>query len=108
MIILTFTAGIWCTPPVEHDKGKDPGIIVIDEFAGLWISVLFLPQNIYVLIAAFLLFRILDIIKPFPANRAQTLPAGWGVMTDDVIAGIYTNIALQIIIYISGGMGRFG
>lgn len=104
IIIATFFIGVWTAGIVESDKGKDPGIIVIDEFAGQWISLIFLPTNIYVFLAAFILFRILDIFKPFPANKAQEFPGGWGVMTDDVIAGVYTNIVLQIILFISGGM----
>jgi phosphatidylglycerophosphatase A len=108
VIILTYFAGVWSSSIVEKDKGKDPGLIVIDEFAGQWISIIFLPASIYILLAAFLLFRILDIIKPFPANAAQELPGGWGVMTDDVIAGIYTNITLHLVLFLTKGFWNFG
>ena len=73
---------------------KDPGIIVIDEVAGLFASVLFLPRTAAVLVTAFLLFRLFDIWKPFPARQLQDLHGGLGVMLDDLIAGAY---ALGII-----------
>ena len=104
VIIVTFFTGVWSAGVVESDRGKDAGLIVIDEFTGQWISLIFLPANIYIYLSSFILFRILDIVKPFPANKSQELPGGWGVMTDDVIAGIYTNIVLQIILLISGGL----
>lgn len=98
--ILFFFIGVWAAKIVEEKHGNDPGIIVIDEFVGQWISLLFLPRTIMVYLAAFLLFRIFDILKPFPANDSQKLTHGWGVMIDDVIAGIYTNLVLQIVIWV--------
>ena len=85
---------------MEEKHGNDPGIIVIDEFVGQWISLLFLPRILWIYVAAFMLFRIFDILKPFPANDSQKLKHGWGVMIDDVIAGIYTNLVLQLLIWV--------
>jgi phosphatidylglycerophosphatase A len=100
--IAMFFIGIWVSGIVEKDIGKDPGIVVIDEFVGQWIALLFLPKTIWILIAGFLVFRILDIIKPFPAADLEELDGGVGIMLDDVIAGIYTNIALHLtLIFLS-------
>ena len=82
---------------MEKDKGKDPEIVVADEFVGQWISLLFLPRLLWVFVAAFFIFRILDIIKPYPAANLEEIKGGKGIMLDDIIAGIYTNIALQLI-----------
>ena len=87
--------GIWAGERVERALGvKDPGVIVIDEVAGMMLSVLTLPRTIPVLLVAFVLFRILDTWKPFPAHRSQALAGGFGVMVDDLIAGLYTLVAL--------------
>jgi phosphatidylglycerophosphatase A len=87
---------------VEKDKGKDPGIVVIDEFVGQWIALLFLPRTFWIFVAGFIVFRILDIIKPFPAADLEELEGGVGIMLDDVIAAIYTNMAIHLtLIFIS-------
>jgi phosphatidylglycerophosphatase A len=77
---------------------KDPGCIVIDEVAGMLIALSFMPYNFKIVILAFLIFRILDTLKPYPAGRLQNRPGAVGVMGDDLIAGIYTNIVLQVIL----------
>jgi len=82
----------------EKDLGHDAGSIVIDELIGYFIAVMFLPQNIVVVISAFILFRIFDIFKPEPVKVLEKLPAGWGVMADDIMAGIYANVVLQILV----------
>lgn len=73
-------------------SAADPSIIVIDEIVGMWISLLFLPKSWTALAIAFIAFRFFDIIKPYPAARLERLPNGWGIMLDDVAAGIYANI----------------
>ncbi|TAL24659.1 MAG: phosphatidylglycerophosphatase A [Nitrospirae bacterium] len=80
---------------------KDPGCVVIDEFAGYLISVLFLPVNPSYLIAAFFLFRIFDIIKPPPIRRLEKIGGGFGIMADDIMAAAYTNAVLQIWRFVS-------
>lgn len=77
---------------------KDPPPIVIDEVAGIFVSLLFLPYDPKLVILAFVLFRILDIYKPFPITRVQKFPGGLGIMGDDLIAGLYTNIMLQLVL----------
>ncbi|HTZ11988.1 MAG TPA: phosphatidylglycerophosphatase A [Candidatus Margulisiibacteriota bacterium] len=76
---------------------KDPSHIVIDEVSGMLLSLLFLPYDIKLLLLGFLLFRILDTLKPFPAGALQDLPGSLGVMGDDIIAAVYTNAILQFV-----------
>ena len=83
---------------MEKAHGHDPSVVTIDEFVGMWLSVLFLPSTYLTFILAFFLFRILDIIKPWPARVFDRMNGGWGIMLDDVVAGIYTNIILQIVV----------
>jgi phosphatidylglycerophosphatase A len=74
----------------------DPSSVVIDEAVGMWVTLLFLPRAIPVALAGFVLFRIFDILKPQPARFIERYPRGWGIMLDDVVAGIYANIVLQL------------
>ena len=90
--------GTWAAHHAEAAiGGKDPGAIVIDEVAGMALSVLVLPLTVPVLATAFVLFRIFDVVKPFPANWSQRLPGGIGVMADDLIAGVYA-LALTALV----------
>lgn len=77
---------------------KDASCIVIDEIAGILLSFIFIPYNIKLVIIIFILFRILDTLKPYPAIRLQNLSGSIGIMGDDLIAGIYTNIIIQIVL----------
>ena len=89
-LVVVTLIGIWSGSRVERVLGKkDPGVIVIDEVAGMLLSVILLPPTIPVLVTAFLLFRLFDIWKPFPARQLQELHGGVGVMLDDLIAGVY-------------------
>ncbi len=98
--ILFFTLlGIWATNTLEKEWGHDPGKIVMDETVGIWISCLFIPLTWTHLIAAFILFRFFDILKPLGIKYFEKLKGGYGVMFDDVVAGIYANIVLQLFIY---------
>ena len=90
--------GIWSATNVEKYWGVHSSRVVIDEIAGMCISLLFLPFTFPVLCAAFVLFRFFDIVKPLYIRRTEALPGGWGVMTDDVLAGLYTNIILQLMV----------
>ena len=94
-LVCVVLAGIWAGGRIERLSGqRDPGLIVIDEVAGMMLSVLILPRTLGVLIPAFFCFRALDIFKPFPAGQAQSLPGGLGVMVDDLVAGAYTLLLL--------------
>lgn len=82
---------------------KDPGCIVIDEIAGLVVTLTGLPFNVFTVIAGFLLFRIFDILKPFPIRLLEkNLSGGAGVVMDDVAAGIYSNLVLRVVLCIAG------
>lgn len=88
-------AGTWAAHQAERlIGGNDPGAIVIDEVAGMTLSVLPLPLTPAVLAAGFVLFRVFDVIKPFPANVSQRLAGGVGVMADDLVAGVYALAVL--------------
>ena len=90
--------GWWAADEMEKLlKKKDAGCIVIDEVCGILISLLFIPYSPKFVFLAFFLFRVLDTLKPYPAGPSQKLKGGIGVMIDDVIAGIYTNIILQLL-----------
>ena len=82
--------------------GADPSIVVIDEIVGMWISLLWVPKSLATVLFCFLIFRILDIIKPQPARLLERLPGGWGIMLDDVIAGAYTNGIFHLVWFIGG------
>ncbi|MCK4357980.1 MAG: phosphatidylglycerophosphatase A [Candidatus Cloacimonetes bacterium] len=82
----------------EKDLGKDSRKIVIDEVLGYCVAILFLPHSLMIAIYAFILFRVFDIAKPPPIYQIQKLPHGWGVIADDIVAGIYSNIVLQILL----------
>lgn len=84
---------------------KDPRQIVLDEVMGYWISILLFPFNWKIVIYAFLLFRIMDIFKPYPIRKVENLKCGLGIMMDDYISGVYANIALRIIIFLTGYFG---
>ena len=96
ILVPVFIIGVVASSKVEIDKGKDPKIVVIDEITGQWVALLFLPRTIPVLIAALFLFRFFDITKLYPANKMEQLKGGFGIMMDDLVAGIYTNVVLQI------------
>ena len=89
-------SGIWASHRVEEALGrKDPGVIVIDEVAGMMVAVLLVPRTPGVLLCAFLLFRLFDIWKPFPARESQALRGGLGVVVDDLIAGAYALVLIM-------------
>jgi phosphatidylglycerophosphatase A len=101
-LIITFAitlTGVWSSSVVSKIWGKDPARVVIDEVAGMCISLLFIPVSVKYVIAALLLFRFFDIAKPLLIRRIEKLPAGWGIMLDDVLAGVYANILLQAVIW---------
>jgi phosphatidylglycerophosphatase A len=91
-------AGVWSAGRVEKHWGVDNNRVVIDEIAGMCISLVFVPVGLATVITAFVLFRFFDIAKPAYIRKAENLPGGWGVMADDVLAGIYTNIILQVAV----------
>jgi phosphatidylglycerophosphatase A len=94
-----FVLGVWSAGWCEKYFGRvDPGQVVIDEVAGQMITFLLQPHASWkLLFAGFVLFRFFDMTKPFPAGRAERLPAGWGIMVDDVVAGVYALVILTLL-----------
>jgi phosphatidylglycerophosphatase A len=98
-IVVLFGAGVWASRVAERHFGKiDPGPVVIDEVVGVLITLAFIPVGLSGAIAGFVLFRIFDVIKPFPADRFERLRGGLGVMVDDAMAAIYANLALRVVL----------
>jgi len=101
-VLITFLItliGVWSSAKVDAIWGKDNSKVVIDEVAGMAIALLFVPQNITYLLIALLLFRFFDIIKPLGIKQLEKLPHGWGVMADDVAAGLYALIVLRLMMH---------
>lgn len=98
VVLAGFAIGVVAAGAAEKVIGEqDSGHIIIDEFVGMIVSVLFLPQGIAWVVPAFFLFRAFDILKPFPIRQVESsLKGGIGVMTDDILAGIGANLVLQL------------
>ena len=95
-ILLLFAIGSWSSGVAErHFGATDPSPVVIDEVMGMLVALFMIPVGWTGAFAAFLLFRALDIVKPYPANRLEQLHGGIGVMADDFMAAVYANIALR-------------
>jgi phosphatidylglycerophosphatase A len=94
-------SGIWSGNVVERDWGKDSSRVVVDEVAGMCISLLFIKLSLGSILTGLILFRFFDIAKPLGIRKMEALPGGWGVMADDVLAGVYANIILQILIWVT-------
>lgn len=104
LILVLFAVGIWAGTTAErYFGGIDPGPIVIDEVVGMLITLAFMPVGLNTAIAGFVLFRIFDVIKPFPAGRLESLHGGLGVMSDDAMAAVYANLSLRTIVYFLPG-----
>lgn len=105
-IIVTSLITLWVTPACEEQWGKDPSKLVMDEWAGQGLSLFMIPlpytlnEHWWILLAAFILFRFFDILKPFGIKRVQSLEAGLGVLLDDLLAGLYALISLNLLILI--------
>lgn len=96
--ILITALGIWSGNIVETIWGKDHNRVVIDEVAGMCITLLWVPVTVTNVLIGLVLFRFFDILKPLFIRRLEDLPGGWGVMFDDILAGIYANVFLHIMI----------
>lgn len=101
--VVVTVGGFWAANRAERLLGdKDPGAIVVDEVAGLTLALLTLPRTLPVVVAAFVLFRVFDILKPYPADAVQRLPGGAGVMLDDLVAGLFALVALIVLGAVTG------
>ena len=101
LLIIAFTgSAVWISGWAEKVfKKKDSGLIVIDEMAGMLVTMFLIPWSAKSVVAGFFLFRLFDIAKPFPIRRLEEkLPGGWGVVGDDILAGVYANVVLRFVI----------
>ena len=101
-VLLAVTAvGVAAAYAAEtRDRRRDPGLVVIDEVAGMLVTLLAVPVGLAGAVVGFLAFRLFDIVKPFPARQAERLPGGWGVMTDDLVAGVYAQGFLRLLLWV--------
>lgn len=100
------SVGIYVSGIGERAWGKDPGYVVIDEIAGFFVTMCFLPQSLILGMVGFFVFRVLDILKPPPVRQAEALPGGWGIVMDDVLAGIYGNALLRGVLFLWPSFGH--
>jgi phosphatidylglycerophosphatase A len=100
-IVIIFIAGSFAATRYSRELNQtDPGRIVIDETCGQLIALFLCPPSWKAIAAGFILFRIFDIIKPYPINKLENIPRGWGIMADDVGAGLAAGIVLRLILRI--------
>jgi phosphatidylglycerophosphatase A len=100
LIAGVYAVGIWAGTTAErYFGGIDPGPVVIDEVLGMLITLAFMPVGLSTALAGFVLFRVFDVIKPFPAGRFERLHGGLGVMSDDAMAAVYANLSLRAVVY---------
>jgi len=103
-LLVLFAIAVWSAQAVADAQrhvtsGKiDPQEIVIDEVMGMAVTLAFVPLNWKTIGLGFLLFRLFDVTKPFPVRRFEKLPGGWGIVMDDVMAGVYANVGLRVIL----------
>ena len=101
VIVALFVLGSWSGSVAEHHFGRtDPSQVVIDEVVGILMTLFLNPVGWAGALAGFLIFRVSDIVKPYPSNRFERLPGGVGVMADDAMAAVYANLALRVCIWL--------
>jgi len=105
LLVLGTAIAVWAAGEAEKDLGHDAGPIVIDEAIGQTLALILAPHRPFVFVAAFFLFRFFDIWKPLGAHEAQRLPGGYGIVADDVIAGITSMVALQALLWAQSKLG---
>ncbi|HZM93834.1 MAG TPA: phosphatidylglycerophosphatase A [Vicinamibacterales bacterium] len=102
LIAFLFAIGVWSGNAAErHFGGVDPAPVILDEVVGMLITLALIPVNLPGAIVGFLLFRLLDVIKPWPANRMEALPGGLGVMADDAMAALYGNVMMRLLVAVT-------
>jgi phosphatidylglycerophosphatase A len=101
VVVALAVIGVWAAGAAERHFGlTDPGYVVVDEVAGMLLTLLAVPVSWAGVLVGFLVFRALDIIKPLGARQAERLPGGYGVMIDDLVAGLYGNVAMRVLVWL--------
>jgi phosphatidylglycerophosphatase A len=99
VIVLLLAVGVWSASVAEkHFGGVDPAPVILDEVAGMLITLALIPVSVTGAIVGFLVFRLFDVIKPWPANRLEALHGGLGIMADDAMAALYGNITMRLLV----------
>ena len=99
-IVIVFALGTWSGSVAErHFHRTDPGQVVLDEVLGMLITLFMNPVGWLGALVGFVLFRAADIVKPYPANRLEALHGGFGIMADDAMAAVYSNLALRVVLF---------
>ncbi len=100
VVLLTalLVIGVWSSGRLEHMLGEDPSAAVIDEVMGMTLTMIAAPITPFTLVIGFVLFRIFDVLKVWPGRRLERMHGGWGIMLDDVLAGVYAAVVLQVIL----------
>lgn len=96
---IVIAVGIWSSNKVDAVWGKDSSKVVIDEVAGMMVTLLYVPVELKYILTGLVLFRVFDIAKPLLIKQMEELPKGWGVMGDDLLAGFYAQLILQLIVH---------
>jgi phosphatidylglycerophosphatase A len=100
VIIAVFAKGVWASTRAERILGtEDPGPVVIDEVLGMLLTLAWLPLSLTAVALGFVLFRVLDIVKPWPARQCERAPGGWGIMLDDAMAGVYGQVLMRLAVW---------
>jgi len=101
ILFLLFFIGVYTSTKVESEsRKKDPRKIVIDEACGQLLVLFRMGDAWFPILSGFLLFRIFDIVKPYPIKKVETLPSGWGIMMDDIVAAIYAGVIINLYLII--------
>ena len=104
-IVVVFAAGVWASTRAERLLGaEDPGPVVIDEVLGMLVTLAWMPLSLTAVVVGFLLFRVLDVIKPYPARQMERAPGGWGIMLDDAMAGVYGHLVVRLCVWMWPGL----
>ncbi len=98
-IVIATICGIYLGGKFENVYGKDPSLFVLDEFVGTWIALIALPKTLIIVTFSFILWRLLDILKPFPARQMEKLNGGWGIMFDDIVSGFFTLVLMLLVLH---------
>ena len=102
VIVLLFAIGVWSSSVAEkHFGGIDPAPVILDEVVGMLITLALIPVNLPGAIVGFLLFRLFDVVKPWPANRLEALHGGLGIMADDAMAAVYGNVVMRLLVLLA-------
>jgi len=104
--VAVFVVGTVAADRVAREVGKeDPGLVVVDEVMGMWVTLVGIPLSPLTAVAGFLLFRVMDIVKPWPARNLESLHGGLGIMADDAAAGVYANLLVRVILIVLPPLG---